>query len=80
MRDCINYNNTNDMAFQLRTQSPLKQEDPMSRFKKPNLKIQESLKKSNKTVSNAKENKKTNCQWIHDDSANSDWIAKIKHW
>jgi hypothetical protein len=26
MRDCINYNNTNDMAFQLRTQSPLQKQ------------------------------------------------------
>lgn len=26
MRDCINYNNMNDMAFQLRTQSPLQKQ------------------------------------------------------
>jgi len=48
------------MAFNLRSQSPLNQQkDPMDRFKTPNTKMQESLKESSKTVSNAKENKKT---------------------
>jgi len=47
------------MTFKLRSQSPLRQEDPMSRFKKPSSKIQESIKESNKTVSKSKENKES---------------------
>lgn len=47
------------MAFQLRSKSPLKQEDPMGRFKKPDHKVQESLKESNKVVSKAKKNKES---------------------
>jgi hypothetical protein len=49
------------MAFKLRSQSPLYQEkDPMDQFKPGSQKknIQSSLNESNKTVSNAKTNKK----------------------
>jgi hypothetical protein len=36
------------MAFKLRSQSPIMQEDPMSRFKKPDPRVQKSLSDSNK--------------------------------
>jgi hypothetical protein len=46
------------MAFKLRSQSPIRQEDPMSRFKKPDPRIQKSLDKSSKVVDESKKNKK----------------------
>lgn len=46
------------MAFKLRSQSPIMQQDPMSRFKKPDPRIQKSLDNSRKVVDDAKKNKK----------------------
>jgi hypothetical protein len=46
------------MAFRLRSQSPIRQEDTMNRFKKPDPRIQKSLDKSSKVVEESKKNKK----------------------